>query len=218
MSLFSLFLITSLANILSPGMGVIFAIVLSLQQGWHRTVFFAIGQGIGIAILFTAAMSGMGVILASSPTLFGLIKVAGAFFILYLGWRSWQKPPMHFGSATDAHSSSSEAAMPKDRLANFTKGVVISLCNPQPIIFGISVLPQFVDPHQSYVAQSVLMISVYSFLVFVNLVLYSMLAERARRFLTGPRGAQIINWATACVFFAIGLLVLFFAINGYMQS
>ena len=70
MSLFSLFLLTSLANILSPGMGVIFAIVLSLQQGWHKTVFFSLGQAVGISILFTAAMSGMGVILASSPTLF----------------------------------------------------------------------------------------------------------------------------------------------------
>ena len=96
MSLFSLFLITSLANILSPGMGVIFAIVLSLQQGWHKTVFFSLGQAIGISILFTAAMSGMGVVLANSPTLFNVIKIAGAFFILYLGWRSWHKPAMHF--------------------------------------------------------------------------------------------------------------------------
>ena len=65
-------------------MGVIFAIVLSLQQGWHKTVFFSLGQAIGISILFTAAMSGMGVVLANSPTLFNAIKIAGAFFILYL--------------------------------------------------------------------------------------------------------------------------------------
>ena len=218
MSLFTLFLITSLANILSPGMGVIFAIVLSLQQGWHRTAFFAIGQSVGIALLFTAAMSGMGVILASSPALFGAIKVLGAFFIIYLGWRSWNKPPMHFGQVQNASGSHSGDAVPKDRMANFSKGVIISLCNPQPIIFGISVLPQFVDPQQSYLAQSVLMISVYSLLVFINLVLYSMLAERARRFLTGPRGALLINKASALVFFAIGILVLFFSVRSYFSA
>lgn len=214
-SLFSLFLITSLANILSPGMGVIFAIVLSLQQGWHKTVFFSLGQAVGISLLFTAAMSGMGVILASSPTLFSAIKIAGSFFILYLGWRSWHKPAMHFGPAQDQHADAVNG-VPKDGLANFTKGVVISLCNPQPIIFGISVLPQFVDPNQSYLAQSVLMISVYAALVFVNLVLYAILAERARRFFTGPRGSQIINRATACVFFAIGFLVLGFAVSDFL--
>ena len=214
MSLFSLFLLTSLANILSPGMGVIFAIVLSLQQGWHKTVFFSLGQAVGISILFTAAMSGMGVILASSPTLFGIIKIVGAFFILYLGWRSWHKPAMHFGSQKDS-STQSSAAIPQDAFSNFYKGVAISLRNPQPIIFGISVLPQFVDPQQSYLAQSVLLISVYALLVFINLLLYAMLAEKARRFFTGPRGSQIINRASACVFFAIGALVLVFAVKDF---
>lgn len=193
---------------------MIFAIVLSLQQGWRRTAFFAVGQSLGIAILFTAAMSGMGVILASSPTLFNAIKILGAFFILYLGWRSWHKPAMHFSKQED-HKVAVTDGIPKDGLANFTKGVVISLCNPQPIIFGISVLPQFVDPTKPYVAQAVLMISVYAIMVFVNLVLYSILAERASRFFTGPRGSQIINRATACVFFAIGLLVLGFGVSGF---
>ena len=216
MSLFSLFLITSLANILSPGMGVIFAIVLSLQQGWRKTAFFALGQAIGIAILFTAAMSGMGVILASSPTLFNAIKIVGAFFILYLGWRSWHKPAVHFQKEDTSYPDLKAKGVPKDSLSNLSKGVVISLCNPQPIIFGISVLPQFVDPSQPYVAQTVLMISVYSVLVFVNLVMYSVLAEKARRFFTGPRGSQIINRATACVFFAIGFLVLGFALWNFV--
>ncbi len=218
MSLFSLFLITSLANILSPGMGVIFAIVLSLQQGWRRTTFFALGQSLGIAILFIAAMSGMGVVLASSPVLFNAIKIIGALFIIYLGWRTWHKPVMHFAQAQDGLGAQTNDELPKDRMSNFSKGVVISLCNPQPIIFGISVLPQFVDPQQSYLGQSVLMISVYSFLVFVNLVLYSMLAERARRFLTGKRGSSLINKASASVFFLIGILVLVFAVKSFLVA
>ena len=52
-------------------------------------------------------------------------------------------------------------------------------------------------------------------MVFINLVVYAILAERARRFFTGPRGSQIINRATACVFFAIGFLVLGFALVGF---
>ena len=161
-------------------------------------------------------MSGMGVILGSSPTLFNAIKIAGAFFILYLGWKSWHKPAMHFQKEGPAHPEIKAKGVPKDGFSNLTKGVVISLCNPQPIIFGISVLPQFVDPAQPYVAQAVLMISVYSVLVFVNLVMYSMLAEKARRFFTGPRGSQMINRATACVFFAIGFLVLGFALWNFV--
>ena len=82
MSLFSLFLITSLANILSPGMGVIFAIVLSLQQGWRKTAFFALGQAIGIAILFTAAMSGMGVTIANNSSTMQQTMFVMFFFVM----------------------------------------------------------------------------------------------------------------------------------------
>ena len=113
---------------------------------------------------------------------------------------------MHFGTSPDKEKSVGRHAVPEDGLANFTKGIVI---------FGISVLPQFVDPQQPYVAQAVLMISVYAVMVFINLVVYAILAERARRFFTGPRGSQIINRATACVFFAIGFLVLGFALVGF---
>ena len=215
MSLFTLFLVTSLANILSPGIGVIFCISLSLQQGWHRTLFFAIGQGIGIALLFTMALSGMGLILMSSPLLFGMIKVLGAFFVLYLGWKSWRKPAIHF--ATNADALSCDPSNQGGWWSNFSKGIVISLCNPQPIVFGITVLPQFIDPAQPYVAQSVLMISIYAVLVMVNLTLYAVLAEKARRFFAGPRGAQLINRSTAIVFFLIGLLVRFSAISDFFK-
>lgn len=206
MSLFTLFLITSLANILSPGMGVIFAISLSLQQGWHRTIFFGLGQAIGISLLFTLALSGMGLILASSPALFAAIKVCGAFVVIYLGLKSWRKPPIHFAQQAGAGDEAHPGSM--DIVSNLTKGIVISLCNPQPIIFGISVLPQFIDPAKPYVAQSVVMIVVYAVLVFINLGMYSILAENARRFFTGPSGSLMINKATAVVFFLIGLIVL----------
>lgn len=216
MSLFTLFLITSLANILSPGMGVIFAVSLSLQQGWHKTLFFAVGQAVGIALLFTMALSGMGLILMSSPVLFATIKIVGAFFVLYLGWKSWRKPAIHF--APDTHTQvTSDSAVPNGVWSNFSKGIVISLCNPQPIVFGITVLPQFIDPARPYVAQSVLMISVYAVLVMVNLTLYAILAEKARRFFAGPRGAQLINRATAVVFFLIGVLVLFSAVSDFLH-
>ncbi len=57
-SLFALFLVTSLANILTPGLG--------------------------IAFLFIAGMSGVGVIVASSPMLFAAIKLLGACFLIWL--------------------------------------------------------------------------------------------------------------------------------------
>ena len=37
-SLFALFLVTSLANILTPGLGVVMIITLAAEYGWRRTM------------------------------------------------------------------------------------------------------------------------------------------------------------------------------------
>ena len=79
-SLFALFLVTSLANILTPGLGVVMIITLAAEYGWRRTMSGALG----IAFLFIAGMSGVGVIVASSPMLFAAIKLLGACFLIWL--------------------------------------------------------------------------------------------------------------------------------------
>lgn len=76
-SLFALFLVTSLANILTPGLGVVMIITLAAEYGWRRTMSGALGTALGIAFLFIAGMSGVGVIVASSPMLFAAIKLLG---------------------------------------------------------------------------------------------------------------------------------------------
>ena len=44
----------------------------------------ALGTALGIAVLFIAGMSGVGVIVASSPMLFAAIKLLGACFLISL--------------------------------------------------------------------------------------------------------------------------------------
>lgn len=79
-SLFALFLVTSLANILTPGLGVVMIITLAAEYGWRRTMSGALGTALGIAFLFIAGMSGV----ASSPMLFAAIKLLGASFLIWL--------------------------------------------------------------------------------------------------------------------------------------
>ena len=83
-SLFALFLVTSLANILTPGLGVVMIITLAAEYGWRRTMSGALGTALGIAFLFIAGMSGVSVIVASSPMLFAAIKLLGACFLIWL--------------------------------------------------------------------------------------------------------------------------------------
>lgn len=252
--LFALFLVTSLANILTPGLGVAIIVLMAAEYGWRRMFWGSLGVALGITVLFTLALSGVGVVVATSPTLFAAIKLAGALFIFYMAWQTWRKPVVDFGRlernrtsaagspvANAAPDTSTSAALGENEKENavmdpshpshsssgravdfgfglFGKCFVISLTNPQPIVFGISVLPQFIDPELPYVEQSALMIATYTVLVFVVMEIYAMAASRARVFLMKGKGPLIMKRVSAGVFVLIGCAVLVSTVNGLMAA
>ena len=215
--LFALFLVTSLANIVTPGLGVAIIVIMAAEYGWRRMFWGSLGVALGITALFTIALSGVGVVIAASPALFAAIKLAGAVFIFYMAWQTWRKPVVDFGrlerSRTNpggADCAQAEQAKPRTDFDRglFGKCFIISLTNPQPIVFGVSVLPQFIDPTKPYVEQAALMIAVYTVLVFVVMEIYAMAASRARVFLLKGKGPLIMKRVSAGVFVLIGLAVL----------
>lgn len=227
--LFALFLVTSLANIVTPGLGVAIIVIMAAEYGWRRMFWGSLGVALGITALFTIALSGVGVVIAASPALFAAIKLAGAVFIFYMAWQTWRKPVVDFGRLERSRTNPGEAECAKDEQADqapqakprtdfdrglFGKCFIISLTNPQPIVFGVSVLPQFIDPTKPYVEQAALMIAVYTALVFVVMEIYAMAASRARVFLLRGKGPLIMKRVSAGVFVLIGLAVLASTVKG----
>lgn len=210
MSLFLLFLMASVANIATPGLGVALVVTMAAQYGWRRMLWGCWGLAIGIGILFVLALSGMGLIVATSPVLFAAIKVIGALYIFWMAWQTWNKPPVNMGVLQSAQKN--QANDPEKGL--FTRCIVISLTNPQPLVFGVSVLPQFIDPARSYIGQSVLYIVIYVLLVFAFMLAYAMAASRAREFLARGNGPLLMKRICAAVFVAIGVAVLISSVRG----
>ena len=202
--LFALYIATSAANILAPGLGVVIVVTMSLQYGLRKAAWASLATALGIALLFMVAVSGIGVIITTSPALFSAIKLAGAFFLLYLGIKKFVMKPKTGAGLVNADQPENET----DR-GVFTKCVIIAVANPQPIVFALSVLPQFIDPNRAYIPQVSLMIVSYAVMVFVFLMGYAALAAKARTFLNGPRGIKLVHRASGTVFIAIALYVLY---------
>ena len=131
---------------------------------------------------------------------------AGAAFLAYLGIRSILKKPKH-ASLIGRHDEQTESGF-----SQFMKCAAISAANPQPIIFGLTVLPSFIDPTFSYVFQSAVMIVIYALIVFVMMMAYAILAAHARVFLSGPRGPRVINCISGVVFLFLAAFLLYRAL------
>lgn len=206
LSLFSMFIVISLANIFAPGAGVVYAITTGIQGGLKGNFWCRIGLAVGILVLMTASVSGLGVIVANSPTFFTVLRFIGIAYLIYLGIKAWRAP---------ATSLIADGAIPAHNgRRQFAEAFMLQITNPQPLVFFISLLPQFIDQKLAYIPQVVIMTVVYSFLVFAVMTIYTFAVARARTFFKSPQASLILRRTSAVFFFIIAALVIVTMIRG----
>lgn len=83
------------------------------------------------------ALAGLVVIVASSATVLTTLTIAGAAYLMWLGWGVLRRPPT-VGTSTEAMASSRGQIM--------LKGAGISGLNPKALLLYFSLFPQFIDP------------------------------------------------------------------------
>ncbi|MFS4097803.1 LysE family translocator [Streptomyces sp. AF1A] len=86
----------------------------------------------GYALYTALATAGLAVLVAGSPRLLTVLTVAGAGYLLWLGWGVLRRP---------ATPQAGAAAPP--RSGAFLRGAAISGLNPKGLLLYLSVLPQF---------------------------------------------------------------------------
>jgi len=152
------------ANSLSRGTGAGLAIVAGTQAG-----FFAM-------TLIVAA--GMQALVAFMGTAFDWIKLVGAAYLIWLGYRMLR-------SNGDLGTVRAENGKSNMRIA--IEGFFVVLSNPKALIFLGAFLPQFVDVSQPTFPQ-VLLLGVFFMLVAGSTdAIYALIAGRARHMLSAAR-------------------------------
>src|SRR3981189_225655 len=73
-----------------PGPTVLLVVSYALGQGWRTALPMAIGVALGDFTAMTLSMLGLGALLATSATLFTILKWVGAAYLVYLGVKLWR--------------------------------------------------------------------------------------------------------------------------------
>src|SRR3990170_4168200 len=126
----SLFIAAALVLLLTPGPAVLYIVGRSIEQG--RLAGFISDLGIHTATLVhvAAATLGLSAVLASSALAFGIVKYAGAAYLIWLGLRKI------FGRAED---SGVDVALPRVSQARlFREGFIVNLLNPKTALFFLA--------------------------------------------------------------------------------
>ena len=154
-----LFVVTSLVVIVTPGQDMILVMSRSIAQGSAAGIATAAGVSTGLLGHTLLAGFGLGSILLASETLFVVLKLVGAAYLVYLGVRLLLTKPATLELA-------GEGAAPLRRL--WVQGALSNLSNPKIAIFYFAFLPQFVAPDTAHPTGLLLMLgAAFSALTFL---------------------------------------------------
>lgn len=174
----------------------------------------AFGVLCGLCVHVTAAALGLSALLARSATVFTVVKLVGAAFLVYLGVHALlasrksrsAKDPSDSAEAVDVvEDKAPEPLATGSRRKAFVQGFVGNVLNPKAALFFLSLLPQFIDGSTPVVPQVLVLgvITVLSALVWW--MLFVALVDRIRGLLARGVVRRTLDRVTGLVF--IGLAV-----------
>ncbi|MEU3692880.1 LysE family translocator [Streptomyces narbonensis] len=191
------FLTVDLLLVFTPGADWAYAISAGLRG---RSVVPAVtGLIAGHAAYALVAVAGLAVVVASSPAALTTLTLAGAGYLLWLGWGVLRQPAVPAAAGESAGTS---------RMQVMLKGAGISSLNPKALLLYFSLFPQFIDPATGWpvAAQTGLLSTMH---LTACAVVYLAVGVLARTVLsTRPSAARAVTRISGAMMIAIGAFLL----------
>ncbi len=203
-SLYLMFLVTSFFAVATPGPGVLMSLTGVIRYGFKIGFWTILGVASGTVIMAIISSTGLGIVIATSPELYSLIKTLGACYMGYLGIRLYRAKPFSFSLADK------EKAQPMtltQRGFLWVQGVMLQMTNPMLIMFFISLFPQFIDAKLPFLPQMIALSLTHFTLVTIVHCLYGLVATSFRGLLHNDRAAIWVNRVSGTFFLVLAAKV-----------
>ncbi|MDF1855415.1 LysE family translocator [Pseudooceanicola sp.] len=181
------FAAASIALLLIPGPTVLLVLSYALSQGRRVAMAMALGVATGDLIAMSTSLLGLGALIATSATVFAVVKWAGAAYLLWLGLRMLRSRP------ANAPLPGAVAQVPAGQV--FRHAALVTALNPKSIAFFIAFVPQFLRPETALAPQFAVLIATFVSLAALNALAYALLAGRLRDRINRPGVGLWLNRA-----------------------
>ncbi|OTG88600.1 LysE family transporter [Acinetobacter sp. ANC 3813] len=177
---------------ISPGAGAIASMSSGLNYGFKYGYWNALGLQLALLVQIGIVAAGAGVLFATTPWAFLVVKWFGVAYLLYLAYLQWTVP---------VQSIDIQQNLPnKSRSKLVLNGFLVNMSNPKAIVFLLAVLPQFLDLSKPQVIQYVVMAATMITIDLIVMAGYTGLAAKVLRLLTSPKQQKYMNRTFAVLF------------------
>jgi threonine/homoserine/homoserine lactone efflux protein len=175
--------VAALVLIAIPGPSVVFVIGRALAYGRGVALSTVLGNSLGLLVILVLVALGLGAVVQDSITVFTVLKLAGAAYLVFLGVQAIR----HRHDITVADTG--VPAAPLSRRRAVRQGFVVGVSNPKAFMIFAAVLPQFIDRGHGHVQTQMLLLGLLAFGVGLGSdSVWALLASRLRSWFYASRG------------------------------
>ena len=117
-----------------PGPNITLIVTTAATRGVHAGLMVVLGTTIAQVIQIAMVIAGLSWVVSVYSFVFDLFRIAGAFYLIYLGIKAWLS-----------------ASRPAEKIPNtisLKRGFLVGLANPKSLALLAIFIPQFIDPSQ----------------------------------------------------------------------
>lgn len=127
---------------ITPGPGIFYVAARTLAGGRTEGIASSFGNGLGGLFHVAAGALGVSAVVLASAELFTALKIAGAVYLVWIGFRTIQAARSDAATALNGGL----VAPPVGAKRAFREGVLVEALNPKTAAFFFAFIPQFVNP------------------------------------------------------------------------
>ncbi len=179
--------------------------MLAMTNGLRYGLFYAMKGGLGrllaFVILIVLTATGLGAILAASATAFYVLKIVGALYLVYLGYRLWRT------KTEEIEDPSLAVAEKVSTYRIIRQEFLVAISNPKAILVFTAFFPQFLVAESPMLSQFATMGITFIVLEIVALFLYAISGKQLAFLTRTAKGQKIMNRASGSLLIGAGGLL-----------
>lgn len=197
-----LFVVTVMIVYAVPGPDLLLMLQSATTAGRTRGLATAAGLAIARSAHVLMASLGLAALLRAAPTVFLVVKLVGAAYLVWVGVQMFRSGALELGEGAPPRLKASPWAY-------FRRGLLTNLLNPKALLFCSVLLPQFIVPHGAPIAAQLAVLGAIAVglgLVFDAAI--SVAGDRIGRWLAGrPVFQRVQSWVCGSLLLGLGARV-----------
>ncbi|MDR9438235.1 MAG: LysE family translocator [Halomonas sp.] len=187
---------------MSPGVDTLLVVRNTARGGWRDGVATSLAICCGLFVHAAVSALGISLILLQSAWAFGLLKLAGAAYLVWLGVNSLRLARRGQGLPVTGVQANRQAV---SLWRPVREGLLSNVLNPKTVVFYMAFLPQFIAPDEPALAKSLWLAGVHFVVANLWQIAIVVMVGSAGHWLASPAFSRWLNGVTGAVLVGFGI-------------